>query len=204
MLKQAEWLFFDIGSTLVDERKANEHRLRDAIAGTGISYEQAYARAVELAENHIAHPFKCLGLPLTPWHSEDEALYPWTAECLRMLHERYKTGVIANQIPGTAERMRAYGISLYLDIIVASAEENVEKPDIRIFERALARAGCPPQSAVMIGDRLDNDIVPAKRLGMKTVWVRQGFGGMAPPRSEEETPDCTVRDLRELCAILFS
>ena len=76
MFAQIEWLFFDIGSTLVDESKANEHRIWDAIVGTDISYEQAYARAAELAKQNIAHPLKCLGLPLTPWHSEDEAVYP--------------------------------------------------------------------------------------------------------------------------------
>lgn len=30
----------------------------------------------------------------------------------------------------------------------------------------------------MIGDRIDNDIVPAKALGMKTIWIRQGFDGL--------------------------
>ena len=37
-------------------------------------------------------------------------------------------------------------------------------------------AGCQAENAVMIGDRLDNDIAPAKKLGMKTVWIRQGDG----------------------------
>ena len=30
----------------------------------------------------------------------------------------------------------------------------------------------------MIGDRIDNDIAPAKSLGMNTVWIRQGYGGL--------------------------
>lgn len=37
-------------------------------------------------------------------------------------------------------------------------------------------AKCKPENAVMIGDRIDNDIVPAKQLGMKTIWIKQGFG----------------------------
>ncbi len=203
MFTQIEWLFFDIGSTLVDESRANEHRLLDAIAGTNISYEQAYAQAVELAKQNIANPLKCLGLPITPWHGEDEAVHPQAANCLARLHERYKIGIIANQKPGTAERMKKFGLAPYLDLIVASAEEGLEKPDLKIFTLALKRANCLPGNAIMIGDRLDNDIIPAKRMGLKTIWIRQGFGGMAAPLTEEETPDYCVNDLMELPELLL-
>lgn len=203
MFRQIEWLFFDVGSTLVDEGRANRHRILDAIEGTDISYEQAYAKAVRLAKQNNAHPLKCLGLPITPWHSEDEAVYPQAAECLAGLHRRYHIGIIANQNPGTADRMEQYGLSQYLDLIIASAEEGVAKPDLRIFQLALRRADCPPEKAVMIGDRLDNDIAPAKRAGLKTIWIRQGFGGMATPLTEEETPDCSVNDLYGLIELLL-
>lgn len=203
MFKQIEWLFFDVGSTLVDESKANAHRILDAIAGTDLSYEQTYAQAVELAKQNIAHPLKRLGLPITPWHSEDEAPYPQAAGCLAGLHKKYKIGIIANQNPGTAERMKMYGLFQYLDFVIASAEEGVAKPDLRIFELALKRAHCKPENAVMIGDRLDNDILPAKQMGLKTIWIRQGFGGMATPLTEEETPDCCVNDLMELLELLM-
>ncbi len=203
MFKQIEWLFFDVGSTLVDESRANEHRILDAIEGTDITYEQAYTQAVQLAKQNIAHPLKCLGLPITPWHSEDEAVYPQAADCLAELHRVYKIGIIANQNPGTAGRMKQYGISQYLDLIIASAEEGIEKPDLRIFELALKQADCLPENVVMIGDRLDNDIAPAKRMGIKTIWIRQGFGGMGNPLTEEEIPDCCVNDLRELLELLI-
>lgn len=202
MLGEIEWLFFDVGSTLVDESRANEHRIWDAIAGTDISYEDAYARAAQLAAQNIAHPLKHLGLPVTPWHSEDEIVYPQAADCLAALHGKYKIGIIANQNPGTAVRMERYGLSRYLDLIIASAEEGLEKPDPRIFELALKRADCLPGHAVMIGDRLDNDILPAKRLGLKTIWIRQGFGGMGRPLTEMDTPDHCVNDLGELVELL--
>ena len=143
-MKHIEWLFFDIGSTLVDESRANEHRILDAIKDTSITYNQAYSQAVQLAKQKNAHPLKSLGLPLTPWHSEDETVYPQAAECLSELHAKYKIGIIANQILGTADRMKAYGLYSMLDLIVASAEEGLEKPDLRIFQLALSRANCPP------------------------------------------------------------
>ena len=202
MLRRIEWLFFDVGSTLVDESRANEHRILDAIKGTNITYDQAYIQAVQLAKQKNAHPLKALGLPVTPWHSEDETVYPQTAKCLAGLHEKYRIGIIANQIPGTADRMKAYGLFPMLDLIVASAEEGVEKPDLRIFRAALERANCRPENAVMIGDRIDNDIVPAKKAGMMTIWIRQGFGGMAENLTAEETPDYCVRNLQELVELL--
>lgn len=202
MFRQIEWLFFDVGSTLVDESRANEHRILDAIEGTGISYEQAYAQAVRLAKQNIAHPLKCLGLPITPWHSEDEVVYPKAAECLARLHEKYRIGIIANQNLGTPARMEKHGLAQYLDLIIASAEEGLEKPDLKIFELALKRADCLPENAAMIGDRLDNDIIPAKRLGLKTIWIRQGFGGMGTVLTEKDAPDFCVNDLVELLELL--
>ncbi len=77
MFKQIEWLFFDVGSTLVDESRANEHRILEAIQGTSITYQQAYLMAVQLAKQKNAHPLKALkalGLPLTPWHGRSDML----------------------------------------------------------------------------------------------------------------------------------
>lgn len=74
---------------------------------------------------------------------------------------------------GTEEHPGQQGILKYISIIIASAEEGVAKPDSRIFEIALERSNCEPANAIMIGDRIDNDIVPAKRMGMNTIWIKQ-------------------------------
>ena len=50
----------------------------------------------------------------------------------------------------------------------------------------------------MIGDRIDNDIVPAKELGMKTIWIKQGFGKYWNIKSENEIPDEEINSLSEL------
>ncbi len=72
----------------------------------------------------------------------------------------------------------------YIKLVVASAEKGVAKPDSEIFLRALSRAYCLPENAVMIGDRIDNDIEPANKLGMKTIWVKQGFAVYQKPMNE--------------------
>ena len=49
-------------------------------------------------------------------------------------------------------------------------------------------ADCRPENAVMVGDRLDNDIRPAKELGMKTIRIRKGIAVYAKPSCEAEIP----------------
>ena len=124
--------------------------------------------------------FKFFNLPKTEWHTEDEILYPNTVKVLDNLSQKYKLGIIANQNCGTEKRLEHFGILKYFDIVVSSAEEGVAKPNPEIFNRAVSRADTYVDRCVMIGDRLDNDIVPAKRMGFKTVWVRQGFARFVP------------------------
>ena len=54
----------------------------------------------------------------------------------------------------------------------------------------------------MIGDRIDNDIVPAKQMGMKTIWVKQGFGKYWNVASEEEKADYEVDNLISILSLL--
>ena len=196
-----KWLFFDMGSTLIDESVAIEHRIREVIEGTNITYEQFLEKKVFFAKQNKPADLATLeyfGLTKTPWHKEDERLYQEATECLKCLHKHYKIGIIANQSLGSEERLERFGIRKYIDIVVTSAEEGVAKPDRRIFEIAFARAGCKPEEAAMVGDRLDNDIVPANDLGMYTIWIKQGNWIYATPKEAFEYPDWTIENLNEL------
>lgn len=196
------WLFFDVGSTLVDETAAYDRRIREMIAGTDVTYAQFQAKREEYARQNLRGDLEAaafFGLKKTPWHHEDERPYPEAVEVLAALQERgYRIGVIANQSAGTADRLRAWGMIQHIDLVVASAEEGVAKPDPAIFRIALERAGCAAEEAVMIGDRLDNDIAPAKAEGMRTVWVPQGPAVWQSVRRAAECPDKQVKGLREL------
>ena len=114
---------------------------------------------------------------------------------------KYKLGIIANQVAGTQERLNNWDIGKYFDVIVASAEAGCAKPDLKIFNLALEQAKCKPENTVMIGDRLDNDILPAKKLGMKTVWVRQGFAKYRTVHNESENPDYVINSISEILNI---
>lgn len=200
-MKNIKWLFFDIGSTLVDESIAYRKRIETTVANTDISYDEFYRKMVEISkQNQDAYnsAVAVYGLNKAPWNSDDEVVYPEAEECLRELSKRYKIGIIANQNPGSRERLEKIGLLKYIDIVIASAEEGVAKPDLRIFKAALSRAACKPEEAVMVGDRIDNDIIPANKIGMTTVWIRQGFGGYAELKTVEEQPDYIVNTLAEI------
>ena len=207
ILGNIKWIFFDVGSTLVDESLAYEHRIRTAIEGTDITYEAFLETMLPYyyrGEKGDFETMKQFGLMKPRWYHEDERLYPDAKECLEKLSAKYHIGVIANQSLGTAKRLEDFGIGQYIELVIASAEEGVAKPDPEIFRRALQRAGCQAEEAVMIGDRLDNDVLPAKQLGMKTIWCRQGFGGLLKEWGEDAQPDLIVQNLQEVCELLMN
>jgi hypothetical protein len=104
-----------------------------------------------------------------------EAPYDEAEDVLRALSASFKIGVTANQSVSSPERLTKWGLMPYISTCLCSFELGLEKPDPAIFKLALDRAGCAASQAVIIGDRLDNDIRPARLLGWKTIRVLQGF-----------------------------
>lgn len=202
---KATWLFFDMGSTIMNETPAMEKRIRDSITGTHITFgefaeKMAEFRAMNQREDLAA--FAYFGIKPTPWPRDTEVPYPDAKTVLDTLKKRgYRMGIIASQPLGSAQRLARFGLRDFFEVICASAEEGVDKPDPELFRRALVRAGCAPHDAVMIGDRTDNDVAPAKSLGMQTVLIRQGYGGHDVIHHEGEIPDATVDHLTELLEI---
>ena len=200
---KATWLFFDMGSTIMDETPAMEKRIRDTIAGTDITFEAFAAKMAEfraMGQREDQAAFGYFGLhEIAPWPRDDEVPYPDAEAVLRILKERgYRLGIIASQPLGSTQRLARFGLRDFFEVICASAEEGLDKPDPALYRRALTLAGCTPQEAVMIGDRTDNDVAPAKSLGMQTVLIRQGYGGHDIIHHEGEIPDRTVDSLPEL------
>ena len=93
-------------------------------------------------------------------------------ELIRALSGRFRLGIIANQGAECRDRLQALGWLDRFEVIALSEEEGLHKPDPALFVAALRRAGIEASRAVMVGDRLDNDVAPAAGLGMRTAWVR--------------------------------
>lgn len=179
-----QWIFFDIGSTLVNETKAYNHRAKEMLSHTNISFEEFDIKRTEFAIQGLdgnSQAIKFFDLEKTPWHCEDEELFPFTASTLNYLKEKgYKLGIIANQVSGTTDRLKEWNLLCYFDVIASSDILGVAKPDKAIFEKALIMANCKAQNAIMVGDRMDNDILPAKQLGMKTIWIQGKYINLIP------------------------
>jgi HAD superfamily hydrolase (TIGR01549 family) len=140
---------------------------------------------------------------------EAEARYPKELEepyadaekVLRALSLRCRIGVIANQSAGAEARLTRWGLMPFISICLSSAEVGIEKPDPAIFRLALAQARCEPCHTVMIGDRIDNDIRPARLLGWKTIRVMQGFARFQCPRDGLDEADAAMAKLAELLSL---
>lgn len=202
-----KWIFFDLGATLVDESDVYKSRCEYAIRQLNISREEFMNKVVEKARicpTPIMAAAKEYGAGLPEWDNSLEKLYEAAPGVVAALHDRFKLGIIANQSLGTQERIDNWGIGQYFDVVMASAEAGCAKPAPEIFIRALNKAGCKATEAFMIGDRLDNDIIPAKKLGMKTIWVRQAYAIYQSIDDDSKRPDYIVDSIDEIPAIFES
>ena len=122
------------------------------------------------------------------------------APTLEGLEGRVKLAVLSN-----ADRSYLYpllehhGVADCFDAVRCSEETRSYKPHPGIFEQTLEALGVAPEEAVQVGDTLQEDVLGAKLVGMRTVWVSRS-GAAADPAGP--TPDYQVRDLRELVRIV--
>ena len=117
MFENIEWIFFDVGSTIVDEHFAYKHRMNEMADLANTTYSSVYETAMEFYKQNKKGDLetaKLLGIDLPKWHKEDEILYSDASKCLEILSGRYKIGIIANQSPRTKERLEQYGVLQYI------------------------------------------------------------------------------------------
>jgi HAD superfamily hydrolase (TIGR01662 family) len=131
-------------------------------------------------------------------HAQERDLFelrPGIADVLKTLKARgLKLGLAANQPLRAVESLSRHGIGEYFANQGIRAVYGLRKPDVRLFARVCEDLAVRPEECVMVGDRIDNDIVPAKLLGMKTVLIRTGRHCEQQPRSWDECPDREVSD----------
>lgn len=122
---------------------------------------------------------------------------------LRRLRGRgLRLGIVANQPETARERLQRAGIGELFEYQGLSGLSGLRKPDPRAFQAAAEALGVSPAACIMVGDRIDNDVAPAKALGMATIQLRSGRHRRQRPRSPAETPDAVVTDVRELDAAI--
>lgn len=204
------WVFLDVGNVLLDEDPLTFHNFRAHVeavrtarpdrtfAGLLLEREERASSGSKWPLHEVVSRYLDEAGCLEAWRTSGrevraryDALSPPVAgaeNLLRDLAPRFRLGLIANQGPECRRWLDRLGWLDRFAVVALSEEEGVAKPDPALFLRALGRAGVAPEEAVMVGDRLDNDVEPAARLGMATVhvrWPRRAAKGWSPEGPEE-------------------
>ena len=132
----------------------------------------------------------------------DWPAFPDSAEALAALHARYQLGVLTNcdddLFAGSSKRLGDP-----FDMVVTAQQVGAYKPSLRGFELVFERIGVPRERVLHVAQSLFHDHVPAKRLGMTTVWVDRRHGrpgsGATPPA--DAVPDLVVPDMATLARL---
>jgi len=125
-------------------------------------------------------------------------LYPDAVRAIDGLKTRgYRVAITANQPARRHAELEALGIRV--DAMGMSDAMGVAKPDRAFFDRTLELMGSPdPASVAYVGDRVDNDVLPALEMGMRAVWLRRGPWGLLHRLPDGTTPVLIVDSLDEL------
>jgi HAD superfamily hydrolase (TIGR01662 family) len=171
-------VFFDVGETLVNE-EGYWGRVARLVGVPRHVVWAAVGATIARGERH-RELFAHLGLERPD--AVDEVvygrgeLYPDAIPCLAHLKaDGYRVGIAGNQT-AALERW-ARDEQLPVDVIGSSATWGVEKPSPEFFERVVREARCEPGEVAYVGDRVDNDVVPAAEAGLVAVHVRRGPWG---------------------------
>jgi FMN phosphatase YigB (HAD superfamily) len=196
-----EAVFFDVGETLVNEERYWARIAR--LVGVPRHVLWAALGATIVAGEHHRELFGRLGVE-RPDAADDvvfgrDELYPDAVPCLAHLHaDGFLVGVAGNHTEAIARWIRDE--RLPVDVVGSSAGWGVEKPSAAFFERVVSEADCEPWRVAYVGDRVDNDVVPAADAGLVAVHVRRGPWGYLQRGSERAA--LRIDSLAELPKVL--
>ena len=174
-----EAVVFDVGETLVDESRNWEH-IADACGVPRFTLMALIGAAIAKGEHHGA-ALEQLGLdpPREAWFHDE--LYPDAEPCLRRLKAAgFVVGAVGNM--AVDHEPIVHGLA---DLVASSERWGVEKPSPLFYARLVDELGLPPAKIAYVGDRVDNDVVPALAAGMTAVHVKRGpWGYLQQPPPE--------------------
>lgn len=208
-------VFFDVGETILDET-SQWGSWADWLGVPRLTLFAAIGTVLERGEHHhAAFELVSPGIDLAAERRKRAAagvaleieasdLYPDALPCLEALRrEGYRLGLAGNQ-PRDTERLLAR-LGLPVDVVATSEGWGVEKPSPEFFARVAEAAQLPPCEIAYVGDRLDNDVLPARAAGMVAVFLRRGPWGIVHARRPEVAQaQLVLESLAELPAALRS
>jgi HAD superfamily hydrolase (TIGR01549 family) len=207
---------FDVGETLIDETRIWS-RWADRLGVSSFVLMGALGGMAALDRSHseafqLVRPGIDVRAEIAAWerdephslrnHFDADDLYPDVRESLKALREAGYQVIVAGNQPA-----RAYDALVAMDLPVDSVHTSegwgVSKPAPEFFAMVAAIAGREPAEILYVGDRLDNDVLPAARAGMRTALLRRGpWGYLHAERPQARAADMIVDDLPALLPAL--
>jgi HAD superfamily hydrolase (TIGR01549 family) len=203
---------FDIGETLINETRIWS-RWADRLGVPQSTFMGVLGGLAVLDRLHrevfqIFRPDLDLNRELENWRYEEpdslrenfdeEDLYPDVRDCFSGLRAAGLKVLIAGNQPLQA-KAALEAMELAVDAILISAELGVEKPAPAFFDTVAGEAGVGPEEILYVGDRLDNDVLPARAAGMRTVLLKRGpWGYLHAERPEAKLADLVTDSLSEI------
>ena len=204
---------FDVGETLVDETRA-WGIWADHLGIPRLTFFAALGGIIERGGDHrdvfqLFRPGLDLHAEVIRLGIEGQSdlltlddLYPDALGCLHELHAAgYRLAIAANQ-PAPAEGVLR-DMAVPFEFIGTSGGWGVAKPDPRFFARIVTSLELPPAEIAYVGDRLDNDVIPAQAAGMAAIFLRRGpWGWIQAGRVDPPEATLVVEDLASLAGAL--
>ncbi|CAD7779989.1 Haloacetate dehalogenase H-2 [Candidatus Methanoperedenaceae archaeon GB50] len=129
--------------------------------------------------------------------------FPDTVKALQILKKKYRLAIISN-IDNDLFAFSAKHLKVKFDWVITAEQAKSYKPSLHNFKFAIDRIGVSPEKILHIAQSIYHDIIPAKKIGLSTVWVNRrkdktGSGATLPARGK---PDLEVSDLETLVSIM--
>ena len=203
----------DIGEVVIDETRVWAVWAELLGVSPGTLMAVLGAAVSQGGDHHDAFPHVAPNVEWPELEAEHEAryggfraddVYADVVPTFAALREQGLRVVLAgNQPERRAAQLRA--LDLPVDDLVTSEELGVEKPDPAFFAAVLTRLGIDDASRVLyVGDRVDNDVLPAAEAGFATCWLTRGPWGQLQELPEDVAPDLVLEGLGELPELLVA
>ncbi|CAB50615.1 TIGR02253 family HAD-type hydrolase [Pyrococcus abyssi] len=206
-------ILFDLDETLISERPLVLFILPQVyeILAKRLNVSKSEAREIFLGEiermrgryewhdwnyffRRFSLPFKFEELILS--YPEKITVLPGVRDTLEILREKYRLAIVTSGPRYQILKLKVSGLLDYFDAVITRDDVKAIKPNPKIFIAALERLKVEPNKAVMVGDSLEQDVLGAKALGIKTVWINQkGDNGY-------NLPDFEISSISELLEVL--
>lgn len=114
---------------------------------------------------------------------------------LELLVHSYSLGLVSNYYGNVGTVLGELSLKKYFDSIIDSAVVGIRKPDLKIFQLSLNDLSVTAGQAIVVGDSYENDIIPGKLIGCKTIWIK---GKSWKDHLQCNSADIIINSIKEL------